>query len=116
MFFDWPKLYTISSSSARLTYPHLVPTFLFGCTPPRDGTDVVKAETACEKFASRSAVLATDGFIVYDIQDEAGRTKMERPFPFRKTLDPSWYGSLFPSRSGKGCMIYKVREGAQWTT
>ena len=35
------------------------------------------------KFASRSATLATDGFIVYDIQDEGGRTTTERPFPFR---------------------------------
>jgi len=84
-----------------------VPTFLFGCTPPREGTDSNKAQTSCTKFAARSAVLATDGFIVYDIQDEKGRTEMERPFPFRKTLDPSWYGSLFPTQSGKQTVIYK---------
>ena len=83
------------------------PSFLFGSTPPRDGTDKDKAEESCVKFTHRSAVLATDGFIVYDIQDEKGRTTMERPFPFRKTLDPSWYGSLFPKHSAKQTVIYK---------
>lgn len=52
-------------------------------------------------------MLATDGFIVYDIQDEEGRTTMERPFPFRKTLDPAWYASLFPGLTGKDCIVYK---------
>ena len=58
------------------------PVFLFGLTPPRDGTSegmgyrrgckiyyimlfVEAAKEACLKFAQRSAVLATDGFIVY---------------------------------------------------
>ena len=63
--------------------------------------------TSCRKFSARSSVLATDGFIVYDIQDEAGRTNVERPFPFRKTLDPAWYGSLFPGNSGKQTVVYK---------
>ena len=87
------------------------PVFLFGSTPPRDGTSIEKAKETCAKvrnevcfsqyfiavfqvltvfcmvssfkFATRSATLATDGFIVYDIQDEGGRTTTERPFPFR---------------------------------
>ena len=73
----------------------------------REGTSEEKAKETCFKFVSRSAVLATDGFIVYDIQEEKGRTTAERPFPFRKTLDPAWYGSLFPELSGKDCIIYK---------
>jgi hypothetical protein len=52
-------------------------------------------------------VLATDGFIVYDIQDEAGRTTIERPFPFRKTMDAALYGSFFPPLTGKQCVVYK---------
>jgi len=83
------------------------PVFLFGLTPPREGTSEQAALESCIKFASRSAVLATDGFIVYDIQDEAGRTTMERPFPFRKTMDPAWYASLFPKVAGKQCVVYK---------
>lgn len=83
------------------------PVFLFGSTPPREGTTPEKARETCLKFVARSAVLATDGFIVYDIQDEEGRTTMERPFPFRKTLDPAWYASLFPGLTGKDCIVYK---------
>ena len=83
------------------------PVFLFGSTPPREGTTEEKARESCAKFAARSAVLATDGFIVYDIQDEGSRTTAERPFPFRKTMDPSLYASFFPSVSGKECVVYK---------
>lgn len=83
------------------------PAFLFGSVPPREGTTVEDAKETCKKFAARSAVLATDGFIVYDIQDERGRTNLERPFPFRKTMDPSEYASFFPAASGKQCVVYK---------
>jgi hypothetical protein len=83
------------------------PVFLMGSTPPREGTTLEKAQETCRKFAARSAVLATDGFIVYDIQDEAGRTEVERPFPFRRTMDPALYASFFPALSGKQCVVYK---------
>jgi 5,10-methylenetetrahydrofolate reductase len=83
-----------------------VPTFLFGCTPPREGTDTEKALQSCQKFTNRSAAIANDGFIVYDIQDEAGRTEIPRPFPFRKTLDPSTYAAMFAPQSGKSCVVY----------
>eukprot|EP00128_Syssomonas_multiformis_P005237 Colp12_sorted_trinity150504_noHs@28148 len=83
------------------------PVFLFGSAPPREGTSVEKAKESCAKFAARSAVLAIDGFIIYDIQDEDGRTTVERPFPFRKTMDPSLYASFFPAQSGKQCVVYK---------
>lgn len=83
------------------------PVFLFGCTPPREGTSAEKARETCEKFTSRSAVLATDGFIVYDIQDESGRTGVERPFPFRKTIDSAEYAAYFRELSGKECVVYK---------
>jgi len=83
------------------------PAFLFGSTPPQATTTEEKARETCAKFAARSAVLATDGFIVYDIQDEAGRTEMVRPFPFRKTMDASTYASYFGPVSGKQCVVYK---------
>ena len=83
------------------------PVFLFGSTPPREGTTLEKAKESCRKFASRSSVLAIDGFIVYDIQDEGGRTNIERPFPFRKTMDAAQYASFFPAVSGKQCVVYK---------
>lgn len=83
------------------------PTFLFGSTPPREGTTEEKAYESCAKFAARSAALAIDGFIVYDIQDEGTRAKTERPFPFRKTMDPALYASYFPKLTGKECVVYK---------
>ena len=83
------------------------PCFLFGTTPPREGTSEEDALKTCKKFTSRSAVLAIDGYIVYDIQDECSRTNVERPFPFRKTLESSWYASLFPKISGRQCVVYK---------
>jgi 5,10-methylenetetrahydrofolate reductase len=83
------------------------PAFLFGSTPPQATTSEEKARETCAKFAARSAVLATDGFIVYDIQDEEGRTEMVRPFPFRKTMDASTYASYFTPVSGKQCVVYK---------
>lgn len=85
----------------------LRPTFLFGAVPPREGTSLEAAADIGEKFVARSRALATDGFIVYDIQDEAGRTEDPRPFPFKKTLDPSEFGSLLQRRSGKGTVVYK---------
>eukprot|EP01031_Cornospumella_fuschlensis_P032661 gene32661-39487_t len=91
---------------AALTDPAR-PVFLFGSTPPREGTPIHKAKESCAKFAARSAVLATDGFIVYDIQDEGSRATTDRPFPFRKTMDPSLYASFFPPVSGKECVVYK---------
>ena len=88
------------------------PVFLFGSTPPREGTELEKAKETCRMFTQRSAVLATDGFIVYDIQDEGSRTDSERPFPFRKTMDPALYASLFSEFSNKQCIVYKcVSEG-----
>jgi hypothetical protein len=95
-----PQLSDILKDSTR-------PAFLFGSVPPREGTTEESARETCAKFAARSAVLATDGFIVYDIQDERGRTDAERPFPFKKTMDPSLYASFFPPVSGKQCVVYK---------
>lgn len=59
------------------------PVFLFGAVPPKVGTTIEKVKEICAKFVARGSVLATDGFIIYDIQNEMGRTSVERPFPFR---------------------------------
>lgn len=96
----------IESVAEKLKDPSR-PTFLFGTVPPKEGTSEENARAICAMFAARSAVLATDGFIVYDIQEEGGRTNMERPFPFRKTMDPSLYASFFLPVSGKPCVVYK---------
>ena len=84
------------------------PVFLMGCTPPREGTSPEDAVTICRKFVDRSRANATDGFIVYDIQDESSRNADARPFPFRRTLDPVEFASIFPRESGKSVVVYKV--------
>lgn len=83
------------------------PVFLFGCTPPQEGTTEARAREICARFAARSAVLATDGFVVYDLQDEGVRTSEPRPFPFRRTMDSSLFASFFKPVSGKDCVVYK---------
>jgi len=99
---------TNSSLADRLADPSR-PVFLLGEVPPAVKTPPGKCEEICLKFASRSRALATDGFIVYDIQDEPGRADAEsaRPFPFRKLMDSSPYAALLARTSGKPCLVYK---------
>lgn len=91
---------------ARLANPSR-PVFLLGDVPPGEGTPPHKAQTICDKFAARSRALASDGFVVYDIQDEPGRSDIPRPFPFRKVMDSSRYAALLSRKTGKNCIVYK---------
>lgn len=89
------------------------PCFTFGCTPPREGTTLEEARRICAAYTSRSAVLATDGYVIYSLVDESVRTALPRPFPFRATMDASLFASLFFAASGKRCVVYKpVSEAA----
>ena len=53
-------------------------------------------------------VLVRDGVVVYDIQDETGRTQHPRPFPFVGTVDPRTYSALLQERSGRPTIVYKA--------
>jgi hypothetical protein len=68
---------------------------LYGTTPPRAGTAPDQIDTAADKLAARLAGLPLDGVVVYDIQDETGRTSQPRPFPFVGTVDPREYATHF---------------------
>ena len=68
---------------------------LYGTTPPRLGTTPENVAAAAEKLAARLAGLPLDGVVLYDIQDETGRTQIARPFPFVGTIDPRDYARLF---------------------
>jgi hypothetical protein len=68
---------------------------LYGTTPPRAATPQDQVEAAAEKLAARLAALPLDGVVVYDIQDETGRTSQPRPFPFVGTVDPREYARHF---------------------
>ena len=80
---------------------------LYGSTPPRLGTTEDQVRSAAEKLAARIAPLPLDGVVVYDIQDETGRTQLARPFPFAGTVEPRSYSRLLASRTGKPAITYK---------
>lgn len=80
---------------------------LYGTTPPRAGSDANAVETAAAKLAARLAPLPIDGVVVYDIQDESGRTGQPRPFAFSGTVDPRSYSSLLAARTGRPAITYK---------
>ena len=90
------------------------PTFLHGLTPPLDSTTPDAARTIAAKFVARSRVLASDGFIVYDIQDEPSRSGAERPYPFRQLMDSASYAAEVRAASGKECLVYKCVNDAQF--
>ena len=90
------------------------PTFLHGLTPPLDSTTPDAARTIAAKFVARSRVLASDGFIVYDIQDEPSRSGAERPYPFRQLMDSAAYAAEVRAASGKECLVYKCVNDAEF--
>jgi len=67
------------------------PVLLYGTTPPRAGTPPADVTSAADKLRTRLAGLPLDGVVVYDIQDETGRTALARPFPLTGTVDPRAY-------------------------
>ena len=68
---------------------------VYGITPPKAGTDTEKVREIANKQIERLKGLDLDGLILYDIQDEASRTLVERPFPFIETLDGLAYSNEF---------------------
>ena len=77
---------------------------LYGTTPPRLGTAPESVAAAAEKLAARLDGLPLDGVVLYDIQDETGRTQAARPFPFVGTVDPREYAKFFKLPS----IVYKA--------
>ena len=93
------------------------PVLLYGTTPPRLGTDAQEIEAAAGKLAARLAGLPLDGLVVYDIQDETGRSGAPRPFPFSGTVDPRQYAAILERQLGRPAIAYKAlgeADEAQW--
>jgi 5,10-methylenetetrahydrofolate reductase len=84
------------------------PVLLYGTTPPRGGATAEQASSAAEKLGARLRGLPVDGVVVYDIQDESGRTAQPRPFPFAATLDPRAYAALLAQQTGLATIAYKA--------
>ena len=60
----------------------------YGITPPKRSYAADKRARVAGKQAARIRALPIDGLVVYDLQDESGRTSEARPFPCVQTLDP----------------------------
>ena len=89
------------------------PLLLYGSTPPRAGTPPEQVAAAADKLVARVRGLPLDGVVVYDIQDETGRTGVPRPFPFVGTIDPRDYAKRFSLPA----IVYKAlgtMDEAQW--
>lgn len=84
------------------------PVFLYGTTPPRAGASPEQVFNAAEKLGERLRPAPVDGVVVYDIQDESGRSAQPRPFPFAGTVDPRDYSSLLSERTGLAPVTYKA--------
>lgn len=80
---------------------------LYGTTPPRADSGLDAVQAAAGKLAVRLQPLPIDGVVVYDIQDESGRTDVPRPFAFAGTVDPRSYASLLAAGIGKPAITYK---------
>jgi 5,10-methylenetetrahydrofolate reductase len=91
---------------SKLVDPHATP-FLYGTTPPREGSAPETIQTAAAKLAERVRHLPLDGFVVYDLQDESLRTDLQRPFPFVRAVDSRAYSQLLTRLSGVPAITYK---------
>jgi len=81
--------------------------YFIGTTPPKSDTPLQQVEEIAEKLLKRVSDIDVDGFIVYDIQDEASRTSAPRPFPFKSTHEPRVYASLLNKKSTRPVITYK---------
>lgn len=64
---------------------------LYGIAPPKLASDPERLRQIAAQQIARLRMLAPDGLVVYDIQDEPGRSDQARPFPFLPTVDPEQY-------------------------
>jgi hypothetical protein len=93
---------------------------LYGITPPKAETPYERVCEIAAKNISRIAPQDIDALIVYDVQDEAERTSVERPFPFSSSLDPLQYSTQHLQSLAIPKIIYRAAvkftkpELAQW--
>lgn len=64
---------------------------LYGIAPPKQASDPDQVREIAARQVALLRTLAPDGLVVYDIQDEPGRSGEPRTFPFLPTIDPELY-------------------------
>lgn len=83
----------------------------YGTTAPRADLPQERVIRAADKLVERIRNLPLDGLVVYDVQDEPGRSPEPRPFPFLPTLDSRIYAKLLHERIPQPVVTYKSISG-----
>ena len=81
--------------------------YLYGTTPPRAGATPDLVNSAAAKLHARLLDLPLDGLVIYDVQDESGRTAQQRPFPYLPTMDSRLYARTLTELAGLEAVTYK---------
>src|SRR5690606_36083467 len=80
---------------------------LYGISPPKAGNAPERNREIAAAQAARINALGADGVVLYDIQDEPGRTGTPRPFPFLPALDPLDYARGYLPALNTPKIVYK---------
>jgi len=80
---------------------------LYGLAPPKLATPSDRLATIASRQVERLQRLRPDGVVVYDLQDEPGRTGEARPFPFLPTVDPRTWADDRLGSAGVPAVIYR---------
>ena len=96
-----------ASSLAAKLHAHRGTVRLYGTTPPRADASSADVADAAARLVERVRALPLDGFVVYDLQDESGRTDRPRPFPFVPKTDPRHCAGLLRRLSGHDAICFK---------
>jgi 5,10-methylenetetrahydrofolate reductase len=84
---------------------------LFGLAPPRRDAPPERLAEIASRHRARLSALPLDGIVVYDLQDEPGRSGAARPFPFLPTLDPAAWSDAELGSLGVPCVVYRSVNG-----
>jgi hypothetical protein len=83
----------------------------YGTTAPRADLPPERVTKTANKLSQRIRNLPLDGLVVYDVQDEPGRSSEPRPFPFLPTLDSRVYAKLLHELTAQPVITYKSISG-----
>jgi hypothetical protein len=84
---------------------------LYGFSPPKAGAPAERNREIAAAQVARVNALGADGVILYDVQDEPGRTGTPRPFPFLPALDPLEYARTYLEDIKVPRILYKSVAG-----
>ena len=80
----------------------------YGMTPPKVTHTQEEIAAIAHKQIERIRPLDIDGIVLYDIQDEADRTDVVRPFPYIETVEPTKFAQEYLSVLECPVVIYKA--------